>query len=181
LIPLKTRALLLLALSGTLGTRAADLPWGTPFPGVVQDARNVRGFVGDYRWLSNFYPCRVQYEGLTYRSSEAVYQSAKFPPAERAVYTTLEAPAAKALAHSKVVDPAWWDARKDQVMRDAVWAKFSQNPDLAARLVATGDKFLEETNWWNDQYWGVYQGKGKNMLGQILMETRARLLRAAAR
>jgi len=61
-------------------------------------------------------------------------------------------------------------------MRDVVWAKFSQNPDLAARLVATGEKFLEETNWWNDTYWGVYQGKGKNMLGQILMETRARLL-----
>jgi uncharacterized protein (TIGR00730 family) len=173
---LRAAAFLLLGLLGGFSARAETHPWGEPFPGVVQDAKNVRGFVGDYKWLSNFFPCRVEYEGLVYRSSEGAYQSAKFPAGERAIYTTLEPDAAKALAHSKVVNAAWWDARKDQVMRNVVWAKFSQNPDLAGRLVATGDKFLEETNWWDDEYWGVYQGKGKNMLGQILMETRARLL-----
>lgn len=176
MITLRAAAFLLLALLGGLSARAETHPWGEPFPGVVQDAKSVRGFVGDYKWLSNFYPCRVEYEGLVYRSSEGAYQSAKFPAGERVVYTTLGAAAAKALAHSRVVDAVWWAGREDQVMRDVVWAKFSQNPDLAARLVATGEKFLEETNWWNDTYWGVYQGKGKNMLGQILMETRARLL-----
>lgn len=173
---MKTAVLLLLALSAGLSARAATQAWDDPFPGVVQDDKNVKGFVGGYRWLSNFYPCRVEYEGLVYRSSEGAYQSAKFPAGERAVFTTLDPDAAKALAHSKVVDAAWWDTRKDRVMRDVVWAKFSQNSDLAGRLVATGNKFLEETNWWNDPYWGVYQANGKNMLGQILMETRARLV-----
>jgi predicted NAD-dependent protein-ADP-ribosyltransferase YbiA (DUF1768 family) len=29
------------------------------------------------RWLSNFYPCTIEYEGITYPSSEHAYQAAK--------------------------------------------------------------------------------------------------------
>jgi ribA/ribD-fused uncharacterized protein len=166
-----------LALLCALPARAKARAWDEPFPGVVQDAQSIRGFVGDYRWLSNFYSCGVNYEGLTYQSSEAAYQAAKFPEAERKAFTALDPDAAKKLAHSKTIDEAKWNARKDQVMREVVWAKFSQHPDLAGRLLATGDRYLEETNWWNDPYWGVYQGKGANMLGKILMDTRARLVR----
>ena len=57
--------------------------WDEPFPGVVQDEKNVRGFVGDYRWLSNFFPCRVEFGAIIYASSEAAYQASKFPAAER--------------------------------------------------------------------------------------------------
>ena len=156
---------------------AAEKPpaWGDVLDGVVQDAKQIKGFAGDYKWLSNFFPCRVEYEGLVYRSSEAAYQSAKFPPEERKVYTTLDADAAKKLAHSKKIDEAPWDARKDQVMRDILWAKFSQNAELRKQLVATGKKYLEETNWWDDEYWGVFHGKGENKLGKMLMEVRAKL------
>jgi ribA/ribD-fused uncharacterized protein len=156
--------------------------WDATFPGVVHDGKVIHGFVLEYRWLSNFHPCRVAYEGLVYRSSEAAYQSAKFPPAERAVFTDLDPDAAKKLAHAKFVEDAAWTARKDRVMREVVWAKFSQNPDLGARLVGTGEKDLEETNSWGDSYWGVFQGKGTDVLGKILMETRARLaaLKAAS-
>ena len=62
-------------------------------------------------------------------------------------------------------------------MRDVLWAKFSQNADLAARLVATDHRYLEETNWWGDTYWGFFQGAGQNVLGRLLMETRDRLVR----
>lgn len=174
---MRTIAYLWLALLGGLTAGAKPQAWDEPFPGVVQDAKNIRGFVGDYRWLSNFYPCPVAYEGLAYLSSEGAYQAAKFPAGERAPFTRLDPDSAKKLAHSKAFDAAAWDARKDRVMREVVWAKFSQNPALARQLAATGDKYLEETNWWNDPYWGVYQGQGKNVLGQVLMETRARLLK----
>jgi len=169
--------LLCLALGGALSAHAGTQAWDEPFPGVVQDAGHVRGFVGDYRWLSNFYPCRVVYAGRVYRASECAYQAAKFPDAGRAVFTQLDPDAAKKLAHFRPFDAAAWDARKDQVMREVVWAKFSQNPPLARQLVATGDKYLEETNWWKDRYWGVWAGQGTNLLGRILMETRARLLK----
>jgi predicted NAD-dependent protein-ADP-ribosyltransferase YbiA (DUF1768 family) len=67
-------------------------------------------------------------------------------------------------------------------MHDIVWSKFSQNPKLARKLLATGGRYLEETNWWGDKVWGVYRGDGQNLLGKILMDTRARLSneRAAA-
>ena len=164
--------------AGPVSLPAKPAAWGEPFAGCSSDERSIHGFVGDYRWLSNFFPCHIVFGGLEYGSAEAIYQSCKFPPAERAVFTHLDADAAKKLAHSKKVDAAWWDTRKDQVMREALWSKFSQNPDLAARLIATGDKYLEETNWWNDTYWGVYQGQGKNTLGLMLMEVRTRLKNA---
>ena len=73
------------------------------------------------------------------------------------------------------MDEAAWDKRKDQAMLGIVWAKFSQNPELSAKLLATGDKYLEETNWWGDAYWGVFNGKGDNVFGKTLMEVRKRL------
>ena len=63
-------------------------------------------------------------------------------------------------------------------MREIEWAKFSQRPELAAKLLASGDRLLEETNWWGDEMWGVYKGNGQNLLGKILMEVRARLAKA---
>ena len=58
-----------------------------------------------------------------------------------------------------------------------VRAKFSQNPDLAARLVATGTMPLEEGNDFGDTFWGVdaKTGKGENNLGRILMKIREEL------
>ncbi len=65
-------------------------------------------------------------------------------------------------------------------MKEVLWAKFSQNPELAKKLVATGDRVLEETNWWGDRIWGVHEGQGKNLLGLQLMEIRARLAKDSA-
>ncbi len=55
--------------------------------------------------------------------------------------------------------------------------KFTRNPQLREMLLATGDKYLEETNHWGDKYWGVdYKtGVGFNKLGVILMDVRDRL------
>jgi predicted NAD-dependent protein-ADP-ribosyltransferase YbiA (DUF1768 family) len=61
------------------------------------------------------------------------------------------------------------------VMETCVRYKFSQNTDLRAELIATGDAYLEEGNSWNDRYWGVCDGQGENHLGKILMKVRAEL------
>lgn len=65
-----------------------------------------------------------------------------------------------------------WETVKDQVMFDVCCAKFNDNEYLAQLLVQTGDAILIEGNTWNDTYWGVCNGKGKNMLGKILMQIR---------
>ena len=182
---MKTIARLLLALlvvcsaAAAAETKAAPPAkkpnWDDHFEGVVHDEKKIGGFVGAYRWLSNFYMCRVEWEGRVYTSSEAAYQSGKYPPAERDVFTTLDPDPAKKLSRTKPYDTAAWETRKERTMREVLWAKFSQNPDLAAQLLATGDRVLEETNWWGDKVWGVHQGEGRNLLGQQLMEIRARL------
>lgn len=179
------RRLLLLALgAASLAADPAPLSskrrWDDPFPGVVQDSVSIKGFVGDYRWLSNFYPCPVTIQGAHFASSEAAYQASKFPRAEWEAFAHLDPDGAKRLAHSRKLDEASWDRRKDQAMLEVVWAKFSQNPDLAAKLLSTGDRLLEETNWWGDTYWGVCNGKGENVFGKTLTEVRRRLRAAAA-
>lgn len=171
LLPLFAACLTLASAQGA----KPKLNWDDAFAGVIHDETRISGFVGEYRWLSNFYPCCVEWEGRTYGSSEAAYQSAKYPPAERDIFTTLGPDAAKKLSRVKAYDAVAWEARKERSMREILWAKFSQNPDLAAKLLATGRRRLEETNWWGDKIWGVYEGEGRNLLGLMLMETRERL------
>jgi len=156
-------------------TPAPKPNWDDPFEGVVQDDRRIAGFVGAYRWLSNYFPCPVTYEGRTYGSSEAAYHASKFPPAERDEFTRLDADAAKKLSRRKPVDAAWWDERKVRVMREITEAKYRGNPELAAKLLATGNRELEELNWWGDKFWGTVKGEGRNELGRILMAVRAQL------
>ena len=156
------------------------LNWDDTFEGVVHDANKIGGFVGEYRWLSNYFPCRVEWEGRVYGSAEAAYHSGKYPATERDVFTKLDADPARKLSRVKPYDTAGWETRKVQTMREVTWAKFSQNPGLAQKLLATGDRYLEETNWWGEKIWGVYQGEGQNLLGIILMETRTRLAKENA-
>jgi ribA/ribD-fused uncharacterized protein len=66
-----------------------------------------------------------------------------------------------------------WESIKDNIMRRAVYAKFSQHEKLKNVLCSTGDSILVEHTR-RDSYWGdAGDGSGKNMLGQVLMETRA--------
>ena len=51
-------------------------------------------------------------------------------------------------------------------------AKYSQNQKLTKNLLELSGFLIEEGNSWNDTFWGICDGKGKNMLGQILMAYR---------
>lgn len=58
-------------------------------------------------------------------------------------------------------------------MMEIVFNKFIQNRSLKEKLLDTGNKYLEETNWWKDDFWGVdIKIGGKNNLGKILMKVR---------
>jgi len=177
-----------LILVKALATPAASPPagsgkklnWDDKFKDVVHDAKNIAGFVAEYRWLSNYFSCRVEWDGRVYGSAEAAYHSGKYSQADRDLFTTLDPDRARKLSRVKPYDVAAWEARQVPTMREVVWAKFSQNADLAKKLLATGDRYLEETNWWGEKIWGVYREEGQNLLGKIIMETRARLAKEGA-
>lgn len=166
--------------ASTAAGPAQKLNWDDKFEGVVHDEKKIGGFVAEYRWLSNYFPCRVEWEGRVYGSAEAAYHSGKYPKADRDIFTSLDPDPARKLSRAKPYDRAAWEARKMPTMREVVWAKFSQNPELGKKLLTTGSRYLEETNWWGDKVWGVYRGEGQNLLGKVLMETRARLAKESA-
>jgi ribA/ribD-fused uncharacterized protein len=135
----------------------------------------IKGFQGQYRYLSNFFPSMVKFEGRTYLSSEAAYQAAKSYDGEiKDSFTKLDAREARRLGQSVVVR-ADWETEKLNIMYRILRAKFTNGTLLRARLLATGDVHLEETNYWHDTFWGVYAGKGENHLGRLLMVVRDEL------
>jgi hypothetical protein len=72
-----------------------------------------------------------------------------------------------------------WESVKVNVMREAVLAKFTQHRDLRELLMSTGDAtIVEHTD--HDDYWGDGgDGRGKNMLGRILLDVRRALRNGA--
>lgn len=138
----------------------------------------IRGFFGDYFFLCNFKPCEVKIETEVYPSSEHAYMAHKtLLVDERKKFLVggehVSSADAKA-AGRKLKLREDWDDVKDDIMFTCVWSKFIQNPELKQRLLETKDKYLEETNHWGDEYWGVnYKTNvGLNTLGLILMRVR---------
>ena len=136
----------------------------------------IFGFFGEYRYLSNFEPCRVDIgDGIIYHSSEAAFMAQKTDNMDHRRHLATLSPA-KAKAFGQTVDLRKdWDQYRVEAMTNAVTAKFTQNPELAKKLLETDNKYLEETNNWGDRFWGVEGGVGKNMLGHVLMEVRRSL------
>lgn len=92
----------------------------------------------------------------------------------RTRFQDYDGPTAKREGTALVLRPDWAEVRLT-AMRQVIRAKFTQNPELAERLLATGEGQLVELNTWEDRFWGVCEGVGENWLGQILMEVRAEL------
>lgn len=132
----------------------------------------IREFEGQYRFLSNFYPCTIIYEGITYPTTEHAYQAAKTLDLERKIYISRLETAGQAKRKGKNVQlrPDWEEV-KLQIMYNICKLKFSK-PQFAEELKATGTQELIEENTWNDTFWGRCNGKGQNNLGKILMRIR---------
>jgi ribA/ribD-fused uncharacterized protein len=142
---------------------------------VVHDDKNIKGFFGPYRFLSNYHIAPVVYEDVEYPSTEAAYQAAKsLDPEIRKQFINLNSNEAKKLGQKIEVRPDWEDV-KYGVMLEVCTYKFTKHSDLREALILTGDKYIEETNHWRDTTWGVCKGEGKNWLGKILMEIRKTL------
>ena len=144
---------------------------------AMQTMECIAEFRGKYYFLSNFYGAPVEYNGIRYTNNEAAFQAQKQP--ERAhEFASLPPNEAKRLGRRVRLRPDW-EAVKKRIMAEIVYAKFAQNPDLREKLLATGHAELIEGNTWNDTYWGVCRGKGRNELGIILMQTRNELRNGA--
>lgn len=143
--------------------------------------------------FSHFHPAKIIVDGEEWKTAEHYYQSRKSidPDYVQAIREAISPGHAKQLgappaAPRKVSGQSWfrrqgkapradWHEVKLDIMRRTDWAKFSQHPELAAILMATGDAELVEDSP-REPYWGVGpDGNGFNWAGKVLMEVRDRL------
>ena len=130
----------------------------------------ISNFKNEYYFLSNLFEVPVEYGGKTFRTAESAFQAQK--DASRAdEFMRLKGSDARSLGE-KVEPRQDWDQVRVQIMREVVECKFKQNRWLMQKLMNTGKAQLVQESDWNDTFWGVYKGKGENMLGKILMEIR---------
>jgi ribA/ribD-fused uncharacterized protein len=145
-------------------------------------ARLIDDFRGEYAFLSNFFMRELVLDGVDYRSAEHAFNVKKTLDAAAAEQVRLApTPAlAKRLGRRVPLRDGWDETVRYEVMRAVLAAKFA-DPDLLARLLATGDALLIEGNQHEDNHWGQCSCEqhrawpGANHLGWMLMEHRAAL------
>lgn len=136
-------------------------------------AKEIKGFTGEYEFLSNAYPCTVEYKGLKYTNAEAAFQASRcFDENAKKKFTKLSASKAREKGRKVTsIDPAFVVYEVD-IMYDVLSHKFKQNEDLKNKLLATGDAKLINESVFRDTLYGVHDGVGDNMLGNLLEELR---------
>ena len=150
---------------------------------VSHNDKEIKGFFGEYRFLSNFEPAKVFLDGEEYSTTENAYQAAKYEKEFRDYLKKCSPKEAIVFAKDNKkgkYTKEEWDNVKLKIMKDLLIQKFDKdlNPENYKKLKKTGNKYLEETNYWNDVYWGVNkndakeEGIGENNLGKLLMEIR---------
>ena len=124
----------------------------------------VGRFVGEYAFLSNFWVSPLTIDGITFPTVEHAFQASKtFDAEERTRVASAPTPTAAKRAGRKVKLRPDWEEVKVAIMEDLVRRKFA-DPELSAKLLETGERELVEGNTWNDRFWGVCRGSGRNEL-----------------
>ncbi len=147
---------------------------------AAPEIRFYRANEKPYGAFSNLFQRPIEFEGITYPTSEHAYQAGKArKPAVREWILSAPTPALAAMAAHGLyvwdVVPDWAKIKFDR-MRAVLRAKFDQHADLRDLLLSTGDARLVEAGTVSNavnRLWGEVNGKGENMLGVMLMELRA--------
>ena len=136
----------------------------------------IKTFSGEFRWLSNFWPADVIFQGMTFPSVEHAYVASK---SEDPVFWRIACgcpTAGKVKRLGRKVDIRQdFDHLKVSFMSNFIRQKFSKGSLLGEKLLSTGPCLIEEGNTWGDTFWGVCNGVGENRLGKIITEVREEL------
>lgn len=139
-----------------------------------------------YGRFSNFSDDGFHLDGFWWRSVEHYFQASRFLRGSdefHAVRIAATPADTKSLVKKMKRQPspnlnANFERVKNAVMRRALLEKFKVHADLGRLLVSTGEATLVE-NSRTDSYWGCGRdGRGRNVLGRMLMKVRDHHLRA---
>ena len=143
-------------------------------------------------YLSNWYCSAFTVDEITFSSMEQymMYKKAilfqDYQTAEK-ILSTDDVAEIKALGRMvQHFDEEIWREKRVSIVHKGVLQKFLQNPELAEKLLETGEQMIAECAV-KDKIWGiglsmgdeerfcVDKWKGQNLLGQILMQVRAEI------
>lgn len=131
-----------------------------------------------YGEFSNFSRHPFTLKGREWSTSEHYFQAQKFSGTshEETIRKASTAAEAAKLGRSRAFPlRADWEQVKEEVMAEALRAKFTQHANLRSLLLATRDSPLVEHTT-NDAYWADGgDGHGLNRLGILLMRLRDEL------
>jgi len=143
----------------------------------------IDSFSGRWRFLSNFHPCTIEFQGIKYPSVEHYYVAMKIKTDQQLDGKNITLIDCREMI-SRMKDPAKvkqlgkvlklrkdWDKIKLDTMLWGVREKF-KDQDLRQLLIDTSEHEIVEGNNWGDKFWGVCGGVGENHLGKILMKVR---------
>jgi ribA/ribD-fused uncharacterized protein len=143
----------------------------------------IDSFNGRWRFLSNFYPSVIEFQGIKYPTVEHYYVAMKIKTDQQLDGKNITLIDCREMI-SRMKDPAKvkqlgkvlklrkdWDKIKLDTMLWGVREKF-KDQDLRQLLIDTSEHEIVEGNNWGDKFWGVCGGVGENHLGKILMKVR---------
>jgi ribA/ribD-fused uncharacterized protein len=142
----------------------------TRLPTVSDTA--ILGFFGEYKFLSNYCYTPVHLDGFVYPTSEHAFMAEKTDDLGiRDFISKIKTPSdARYFGQTIVLIPNW-DVLRIPAMARVLKAKFEIDA-VRIPLLNTGKKYLEETNDWQDTFWGCCDGYGGNHLGNLIMKER---------
>ncbi|MBL8014854.1 MAG: NADAR family protein [Candidatus Doudnabacteria bacterium] len=158
------------------------MPPTPPFDRRQITGGDVEFFYDHTHPFANVFSSTINYGGSEYRSAEQAYQSMKFNPEQdahilEAIMQATEAGQAKVISRtfSAHIRPGWNDI-KFRIMIKIVLAKMEQHPEIAERLLNTGNRVLVEDAP-DDPCWGMVTNEvgvvsGSNYMGRVLMFVR---------
>lgn len=168
----------------SLSPKRARTPVAKPRDGIADrsEVSFYRANERPYGAFSNLYRRAISFEGQVFPTAEHAYQAGK-PRRDVVREWILAAPTPSLVAmaahglYTWDIVPSWSKIKYDR-MRAVLQAKFTQHEDLRKLLLSTGRARLVEVGSVDsavNRTWGEVNGRGKNMLGVLLMELRDKL------
>lgn len=148
-------------------------------PITIRGTVYPRGWPADPGWevLQNAYPAPISVDGLTYPSVTHAYWalSTADEDVRARIADTENAFEAKKSAAQATRRPGWSGARV-AIMTSLLRAKFQRHPQLADKLLATGDARIVSNELFGSKFWGRRIGHLLELVRAELIAERAALM-----
>lgn len=142
-------------------------------------AQEISAFTGEHAHMALKYTVETELDGLRYANAYAAWLAQRAQPENRDQFCFLNAHQARRLSKQLPVCPEW---QEEESLHTVLKAKYTQNPVLAKKLLATGEQsIIYDTTGAHDNHLGrcacpkCTELPHENLLGLLLMRVRDEL------